>query len=120
VPFSSEADCYPLPVCQQAGLTNNPKLEAGIELKKLTKTLCETNEDDFVSAIHSWYNTWSLFLKERTTDSGNRKMALYPQEASFSPTEAYERTFPIYLPIRSILISIFPIPQIPLMVVLHI
>jgi hypothetical protein len=34
-------------------LTNNPKLEAGIELKKLTKTLCETNEDDFVSAINS-------------------------------------------------------------------
>jgi hypothetical protein len=43
-------------------------LEAGIELKKLTKTLCETNEDDFVSTIKSWYNIWSLFLKERATD----------------------------------------------------
>jgi hypothetical protein len=46
--------------------------------KPTAKTVTETNEDDFVSAINSWYNTWSLFLKERTTDSGNRKMALYP------------------------------------------
>ena len=28
-------------------LTNNPKLEAGIELKKITATLCKTNERDF-------------------------------------------------------------------------
>ncbi len=59
-------------------LTNNPKLEAGIELKKLTKTLCETNEDDFVSAIHSWYNTWSLFLKERTIYQVTGRRHLYP------------------------------------------
>ena len=32
-------------------LTNNPKLEAGIELKKITTTLCETNERDFTSAL---------------------------------------------------------------------
>jgi hypothetical protein len=29
-------------------LTNNPKLEAGIELKKINTTLCETNESDFL------------------------------------------------------------------------
>ena len=28
-------------------LTNNPKLEAGIELKKITTTLCQANEKDF-------------------------------------------------------------------------
>ena len=32
-------------------LTNNPKLEAGIELKKITTTLCETNESDFTAAL---------------------------------------------------------------------
>jgi hypothetical protein len=49
-------------------LTRNPKLVAGIELKGLTATLCETNEDDFTSALNTWYTQWSLFLKERTTE----------------------------------------------------
>ena len=49
-------------------LTNNPKLEAGIELKKITATLCQTNERDFTSALDGWHQKWSLFLKERTTD----------------------------------------------------
>lgn len=49
-------------------LTNNPKLEAGIELKKITATLCQTNEKDFISVINNWHQKWSSFLKERTTD----------------------------------------------------
>lgn len=49
-------------------LTNNPKLEAGIALKRLTATLCETNESAFTSALDDWYTCWSSFLKERTTD----------------------------------------------------
>ena len=49
-------------------LTNNPKLEAGIELKKITATLCQTNERDFTSALNNWHQKWSSFLKERTTD----------------------------------------------------
>ena len=50
-------------------LTNNPKLEAGIELKKITDALCQTNERDFTDAINNWHQKWSSFLKERTTDS---------------------------------------------------
>jgi hypothetical protein len=38
-------------------LTNNPKLETGIELKKITITLCEINEGDFTSALDVWYVT---------------------------------------------------------------
>jgi hypothetical protein len=34
-------------------LTNNPKLESGIELKKLTATLCKTNESDFTLSLMS-------------------------------------------------------------------
>jgi len=49
-------------------LTNKPKLEAGIELKKITATLCKTNEKAFTNALHCWYQKWSSFLKERTTD----------------------------------------------------
>jgi hypothetical protein len=49
-------------------LTNNPNLEAGIELKKITATLCQTNEKDFTNALYSWHKKWSSFLKERTTD----------------------------------------------------
>jgi hypothetical protein len=50
-------------------LTNNPKLEVGIELKKITASLCQTNERDFTSALDGWHQKWSSFLKERTTDS---------------------------------------------------
>jgi hypothetical protein len=49
-------------------LTNNPKLPAGIELKMITATLCETNETAFTSALRTWHTQWSSFLKERTTD----------------------------------------------------
>jgi hypothetical protein len=49
-------------------LTNNPKLEAGIELKKITTTFCETNEIDFTAALAAWHDRWFYFLKERTTD----------------------------------------------------
>lgn len=49
-------------------LTNRPKLEAGIELKNITATLCKTNEKDFREALHNWHQKWSTFLKERTTD----------------------------------------------------
>jgi len=49
-------------------LTNNPKLEAGIELKKLVTLLCETNEIAFASALDAWHTKWLSFLRERTTD----------------------------------------------------
>lgn len=49
-------------------LTNNPKLQASIELKRISKTLCETNRSDFTAALDIWYIQWSSFLKERTTD----------------------------------------------------
>jgi hypothetical protein len=49
-------------------LTNNPKLEAGIELKKLTTTLCDTHESDFTATLDVWHDKWSSFIRERTTD----------------------------------------------------
>jgi hypothetical protein len=49
-------------------LTNNPKLEAGRELKIITKNLCETNERNFIAVLYAWHTRWASFLKERTTD----------------------------------------------------
>lgn len=46
-------------------LTNNPKLEAGIELKKIMNSLCRSNEKDFTAAMNEWHQKWSSFLKER-------------------------------------------------------
>ena len=49
-------------------LTNRPKLEAGIELKKITAALCRTHERDFTDAMNNWRQKWSTFLKEKTTN----------------------------------------------------
>ncbi len=58
-------------------LTNNPKLEAGIELKKITTILCETTEHDFTAALDVWYAAWSSLPQGKNNRSYNRKMALY-------------------------------------------
>lgn len=49
-------------------LTNNPRLEAGIELKRIAAGLSEGHEIDFTSALDVWHNRWSSFMRERTTD----------------------------------------------------
>ena len=52
----------------QRYLTNNPRLEAGIELKKIVATLCYANEKTFTEQLNDWHNKWIDFLKQRTTD----------------------------------------------------
>ena len=47
-------------------LTNNPKLEASIELKTITATLTNTNEQTFTKQLNDWHNKWKDFLKEKT------------------------------------------------------
>jgi hypothetical protein len=49
-------------------ITNNPKLEAGIELKQLSRMLTKTDRESFVGAFELWYQKWSEFLKERSID----------------------------------------------------
>jgi hypothetical protein len=49
-------------------LTLNPKLEAGIELKKITAGLCNENKKDFTDKLNRWYYRWRIFLKERTLE----------------------------------------------------
>ena len=46
----------------------NPKLEAGIELLALVRTLPRTDEASFTDAFNHWCRTWDVFLKEKTVD----------------------------------------------------
>jgi len=49
-------------------LTRNPKLEAGIQLRKIAMTLCNTNEKRFSEDLQKWHEQWQYFLKERTVN----------------------------------------------------
>jgi len=100
-------------------LTNNPKLEAGIELKKITGKLCKTNERDFTDALDNWHHKWASFLKERTKDSSTGKW-FYTRKYFVLHTEVFKAICLIYLLIRNIQHSIFRILQILWMVALPI
>lgn len=47
-------------------ITICPKLEAGKELKAVTKLLSRTDKESFVAIFNSWILKWDKFLKERT------------------------------------------------------
>jgi len=49
-------------------LTMRPRLEAGIELKKLTHGLCIADEETFSRELVDWHTRWREFLSERTTN----------------------------------------------------
>jgi len=49
-------------------LTTRPKLEASKDLKRITNTLSNTDELSFEAELTTWYDTWELFLKEKTTN----------------------------------------------------
>lgn len=52
----------------QRHLTLHPKLEAGIELKVIADTLCNSNEDRFTKQLEDWHKKWLDFLKEKTVN----------------------------------------------------
>ena len=47
-------------------LTRKPKLEANIELRKLSLTLTNITEDVFKKELNIWYKKWKDFLNEKT------------------------------------------------------
>ncbi len=54
-------------------LTRRPKLQAGIELRKLVHSLLEINEESFTKNLAAWHEKWNDFLKERTTNTETGK-----------------------------------------------
>lgn len=49
-------------------LTKHPKLQAGIELRRIALTLSRTNRTSFVESLKVWHEQWQTFLKEKTID----------------------------------------------------
>ena len=49
-------------------ITTRPNLEAGQELRKLTFSLSQSDEEEFSRRLSEWYGKWAEFLKEKTVD----------------------------------------------------
>lgn len=54
-------------------LTLHPKLEAGVELLDLVRTLPRTDEASFTDAFKLWLSTWHDFLQEKTVDPETKR-----------------------------------------------
>jgi len=64
---------FPIQMChyhQQAivtrYLTSNPRLEAGIELKRMASSLTTSNQESWCHYLQQWHDKWKLFLKEKS------------------------------------------------------
>ena len=71
---------YRVQMCQyhqakiiQRYITNNPDLQASIELLKLSKFMFYTDRESFIRAFEEWKKQWSKFLKERSVDKRTEK-----------------------------------------------
>jgi hypothetical protein len=49
-------------------LTSRPRLQAGIELRKLVHNLGQMDEQSFAEKLQIWHCNWSEFLSERTVN----------------------------------------------------
>lgn len=49
-------------------ITSNPRLEAGIELKRIVDMITQTDKDSFEGWLNDWFSKWRLFLSEKTLD----------------------------------------------------
>jgi len=54
-------------------LTMRPKLEAGIELRKLVHSLCDADKECFALELEAWHEKWREFLDERTVNPETNK-----------------------------------------------
>jgi hypothetical protein len=55
-------------------ITQNPKLEASIELKKIIRRIKYTNKRNFTILLDEWYEKYKLFLSEKTVLSTTGKL----------------------------------------------
>lgn len=55
-------------------LTQQPQLEASIELWSIVKQLCHTDKECFIGMFEEWIDKWSAFLKERRIESKTGKI----------------------------------------------
>ncbi len=64
---------FPIQMChyhQQAilrrYLTSNPRLEAGVELKRISSSLTTSNKEFWCNKLQQWHDKWEVFLKEKS------------------------------------------------------
>lgn len=53
-------------------LTLHPKLEAGVGLSIIGRTLTFVSEKDFTQLLTEWHEKWETFLKEKTIENDGR------------------------------------------------
>jgi hypothetical protein len=54
-------------------LTQNPELEASIELLDIVRLLCHTDKESFTGLFDGWYNRWAEFIRERYVEKKTGK-----------------------------------------------
>ena len=71
---------YPVQMCQYhlkaiitRYLTQNPRLQAAIELKMICNKLTQCNKETFIRRLENWYLRWNIFLKEKTFNPETKK-----------------------------------------------
>ena len=72
--------CYRVQMCQfhqvrivKRYLTQNPELEASVELLGIVRLLCHTDKEGFTAMFNSWYNRWAEFIRERYVEKKTGK-----------------------------------------------
>ena len=75
-----EFSSYKVQMCQyhmcaiiRRKITKNPKLEAGVELQGLMRTLKECKKTEFSCRFNMWKEKWKTFLNQRTVNSETGK-----------------------------------------------
>ena len=70
----------PVQICQfhqvktiTTKLTRKPKLEAGVELRKISLTLTTATKEKFKEGLKEWYEKWEDFLNEKTLNPETRR-----------------------------------------------
>lgn len=76
-------------------LTNNPRLEASIDLLQITKKLPNIKKESFEDALRAWYINYKSFLEEKS---------LNPNTLKYSPT--HPRLLSAYKSLKKYAISV--------------
>ncbi len=79
-------------------ITQKPKLEAGIELKKVIGRVKYTNEKNFTQNLNNWNKQYKYFLDEKTVSSTTGKLQYtHPRIRSAYRSLTTNLPYPFYL-----------------------
>ena len=77
-------DMIPVLLCQYHAyktvinhITQNPKLQAGKELKEIAGRMFYIDKETFVKMLEEWYSKWKTFIDERTISNDTKRKWRY-------------------------------------------